>query len=40
MAGKKNIYIKVAMAWLCGETEIEYPNATKCVKELHANLIP
>lgn len=26
--------IKGAMAWLCEETEIKYPNATKCAREL------
>ncbi|KAK2579964.1 hypothetical protein KPH14_007644 [Odynerus spinipes] len=26
--------IKGAMVWLCLETEIKYPNATKCAREL------
>ncbi|GFW56763.1 uncharacterized protein TNCV_4068431 [Trichonephila clavipes] len=26
--------IKGAMAWLCEETEIKYPNSTKCARKL------
>ncbi|CAH1103810.1 unnamed protein product [Psylliodes chrysocephalus] len=26
--------IKLAMAWLCEETEIKYPNSTKCTRKL------
>lgn len=25
--------IKGAMAWLCEETEIKYPNSTKCIRK-------
>ncbi|CAK9813138.1 SCAN domain-containing protein 3 [Anthophora plagiata] len=31
---KTSFNIKGAMAWLCEETEIKYPNSTKCARKL------
>ncbi|KFM78729.1 hypothetical protein X975_25213, partial [Stegodyphus mimosarum] len=31
---KTLLNIKGAMAWLCEETDIKYPNLTKCARKL------